>query len=226
MNPTAEPPAFAARPAATVVALLTTLAGCGYSGGEALFMTGLFHRPRIKAGIKLNEGAVAVLVDDLQEQCYWPEATTILADQVADELKKKRAVKVLIPATKLSRLRQSKPDFDELSARQVGELLGADRIITIDVREFFASVDPTESNAAARMTVAVKVVNPHEKKTRSKVRLWPRSPTGKIAHVELSAAAVTRAKTRVGILRALTGALAEKIVKNFYDRKQEDFERS
>ncbi len=225
MTPTDHRQSAPAISCLVIAALFALPAGCGYSGGEALFMTGLFKRPKIEAEIKLNEGAVAILVDDLQERCYWPEVTAVLADKVAKELTDKNATKTLIPTTKISRLRQAKPDFDDLSAREIGELLEADRLITIDVTEFFATEDPTESNSAARMSVAVKVLNPHEKKIRSKVRLWPRSPVGAIAQAELSAGQVTRAKNRNGILQALTEALAEKIVKNFYDRKMEDFER-
>lgn len=221
----AAAPCTAAINVAVIVFALTAFAGCGYSGGEALFMTGLFKRPTIDAGIKLNQGAVAVLVDDFQELCHWRETTTILAQEVAGEIKRKNVVSRLIPAARLSRLRQTRPDFGELSAREIGEQLDADRIITIDVREFFATVDPTEAHAAAHISVAVKVLNPREKKSRSKVRLWPKSPTGRIVQTELSAGQVTRAKTRRGILVALCHDLAEKIVKNFYDRKMEDFEK-
>ncbi len=217
--------ATAARGAVSAVLLLGAAAGCGYSGGEALFISGLFLRPKIPAEFTLTEGPVAVLVDDFDEHCAWPEAPSVLADQVAGQLQKHHAAKKLVPAIKLRQLRQSRIDFDDLSARRIGELIGAEQVIAIEVRSFHAALEPTEANAAARMTVSVKVLNARETQHRSKVRVWPISPGGKLYQAELSAGQVTRAGGRGGILSALTEALAERIVKSFYRRKMEDFEQ-
>ncbi len=199
-------------------------AGCGYSGGEALFMTGLFKRPTVEAEFKLTDQPVLIVVDDFQEHAYWPETTTVLAEEIAKELKRAEAAQQIVPAARIKRVRQAHPDFDERSTREIGELLGADQVIAVEIRAFHASVDPTQASAAARISVAVKVINVLEKKSRSKVRLWPPSPEGRVVYAELSAARVTEEKTRKAIIKALTAALAEKVVKNFYDRKVEDFE--
>ncbi|MEE9296094.1 MAG: hypothetical protein V3W34_14195 [Phycisphaerae bacterium] len=219
--PSLRPPAFLT----VCVLILTALNGCGYSGGEALFMFGLFQRPKIKAEFKLTAGPVVVLVDDLREHCYWPEATTILAEQLAEQLKEHNAAKLLIPHAALQRLRQSYPNFDELSYRRIAQLLHAEQAIAVEVRSFFATVDPTDATAAASMSAAIKVIDAREETQQSKARLWPRSPGGRIFQAEISADRVARAKTRKGILEVLTGALAEKMAKSFYDRKMDDFEK-
>lgn len=187
-------------------------------------MTGLFKRPTVEAEFKLTDQPVLIVVDDFQEHAYWPETTTVLAEEIAKELKRAEAAQQIVPAARIKRVRQAHPDFDERSTREIGELLGADQVIAVEIRAFHASVDPTQASAAARISVAVKVINVLEKKSRSKVRLWPPSPEGRVVYAELSAARVTEEKTRKAIIKALTAALAEKVVKNFYDRKVEDFE--
>ena len=203
---------------------VSALGGCGYSGGEALFMSGLFKRPKIEAEFKLGAGPVAILVDDMNENCYWPEATTILAEQIAKQLKEHNAASVIIAHSAVKRLRQSYPKFDDLSYRKVAQLLKAEQAIAVEVRSFFATVDPTSADAAASMSVAVKVLDADPNAPKSKVRLWPRSPGGLAVQAELTAEKVARAKTRQAILEALSEALAVKIARNFYDRKMDDFE--
>ena len=205
--------------------MVVLLSGCGISGGEALFMSGLFHRPKVKAQYELTEGPVAVLVDDFQELCYWTGTTTMLADQVMEQLREHGAAKRLIPALSIKRLRQSDSKFDQRACTHIGRMLEAEQVLAIEVRSFYATENPVEANAAARMSVAVKVINALERKHPGKVRLWPKSRRGRIVEAELNAGAVTRAKTRHGILRALTGTLAEKIARQFYDRPMDDFEK-
>lgn len=188
-------------------------------------MTGVFKRPKVEAEFKLTDGRVAVIVDDFGELCHWPEAPGVLEQRVIDQLSKHNAAKSLISPTKVKTLRQSYPEFDKRGFRELGRLLGADQVVAIEVRAFRASVDVQEVTAAARMSVAVKVIDAREKAERGRVRLWPASRAGETLAVELNASQVTRAKTRDGILDKLASALAEKIARKFYDRRMADFEK-
>lgn len=205
-----------------VAAALTV--GCGYSGGEALFMSGLFKRPEVKAKFELTDGPVAVLVDDMQEVCYWPEGKRILAEAVLEELEKTGAAERLVPASKVSRVRQTNADFEQRGCREIGQLVGAHQVVWVRLESFFASEDPTETHSAARMGVTVKVINALEDRDPTKVRLWPKSPSGHAVHAELSGARVVEAKTRRAILQALSEELATALVKDLRDRPMEDFE--
>jgi hypothetical protein len=198
--------------------------GCGVSGGQALFMFGLFDRPEIEAKFKLGEGPVVVLVDDFQELCFWPETPGVLATKTTEELDNKDAAKILISPTKVRQLRQTAPDFDEWGAREIGRKLDADQVLWLQITDFDAAEDAHEVHNAARITVTLKVINALEETDRNKVRLWPPERDGRIVDVEIGAGAVTRAKNRAGIVDALCEKLAEKVVKNFYDRLMEDFE--
>lgn len=212
-------------PAATVMLLLVSLAGCSYSGGEALFMTGLFKRPQVDADFKLTDGPVAVIVDDFGELCHWSEAPGVLESRVVDQLSKHNAAKRLISPAKVKSMRQSYPEFDKRGFRELGRLLEADQVIAIEIRAFDASVEVRQVSAAARMSVAVKVIDSREQTESSRVRLWPGSHAGESLSVELDASSVRRAETREGILDKLATELAEKIAQKFYDRPMADFEK-
>jgi len=207
------------------IVLVASLAGCGYSGGEALFMTGLFQRPKVKAEFKLTDGPVAVIVDDFGELCHWPEAPGVLEQRVVDELSKHHAATRLISPMKIKTMRQSYPEFDKRGFRELGRLLGADQVVAMEVRAFEASVEVRTIGAAARMSVAVKVIDAREQAEGDRVRLWPAGRAGETVAVELDGSQVNRAKTQDAILEKLATALAEKIARKFYERPMADFEK-
>ncbi len=78
---------------------------------------------------------------------------------------------------------------------------------------------------AAYFRVSVRVLDPHEKKRRSRVRLWPLSPSGQRIGTDLTGARVVELKTRTAISRVLAADLAVKISKLFYEHQLGEFER-
>ena len=205
---------------AVAVAVLGA-AGCG----EALFMSGLVPRPKVEAAFKFGDGPVAVLVDDYQEAFYWPGTANALSDAIVEELLDRGAARTVVPTSAVIRLRQTDPQFDERACTEIGRALKADQVLLVEARSFYATEDPTEEEGAARMSVAIKVINARERKDRRKVRLWPTTHEGYIVQVELGATEITRAKIRDRILRELTQQMAAKIVRKFYDRRMEPFEK-
>jgi hypothetical protein len=215
------------RTSGTMVILmaLSVLPGCGFSGGEALYFTGLFKPKMIDAEFKLTQtGAVVVLVDDLQEHCFWPQATIALAQAITDELVKHEAAVRFVSPTKVNQLRQSQSRYEDLSVQKIGKLLGAEQVLSVEVQSFDASLTADSASSAASMSASVKVINVLETEQRSKVRLWPGSPTGKTTRVEISASKVATAKSPNRVIKILTEDLAVEIAKSFYDRRPGDFE--
>ncbi len=206
------------------VGVMVSTSACGMTAGRALFMSGLFSRPDVKAEFRFGDGPVAVVVDDFGEVCYWPGVASELTERVILSLESNKAAKKIISTDVVNRLRKTDPSFDEHSCARLGRLLGADQVLLIEIRSFYATENPEESHAAARLSVAAKVINVLEKKDRRKVRLWPKSRDGRIVTIELNANDVSRAKTREGVLRELTTTAADDIVKFFYDRSMGDFE--
>ncbi len=202
------------------------LPGCGQSAGAAVFMFGLFKRPVVEAEHEFDEGeVVAVLVDDPFDSCFWSEVPQVLTESMVAELDETEAATNLVAPSKVMRLRQLTPDFEERGAREVGKLLEADKVLWMEIQSFYASEDPEDATRAARLSLSVKIINANEDKDRTKVRLWPESPAGYPYEIELGAGAVARAKTRKGVVKALSEEVADRVVKKFYDHKMEDFEK-
>jgi len=132
----------------------------------------------------------------------------------------------VVPIETEESLRQTLPDFAKRSCREVGELAGAEQVVWIEVQDYLADEDITDSTNAAYFAVTVKVLNPTEKTDRRRVRVWPDSPEGFYINARMTGASVVRAKTKDGISRELTAKLAVNIARLFHDHKIEDFENS
>jgi hypothetical protein len=210
-----------------LLSLLWTVCGCGISQGQLLYFLADWQGPKVEAKFKLTrEGPVLILVDDFEERLSSPRSRAALAQQLAKQLEANQAVSQIVPRAKLDALRRKHQDFDQISCRQIGEEAGAHQVLYLEVREFYAEPDVEEASGAARMSVAVKVINVLEKKDRSKVRLWPPERDGRVVSAELDAATVVRAETSKAISDRLTGKLADKLARLFYDHRPAEAESS
>jgi len=200
---------------ATVVALVPS--GCK----TAAFLFGSRSRD-VKAQFKLCEGPILVFVDDINERVDWPAARRFLWDDITQELLRTKSASKIIPMATEDSLRQTVADFGKLSAREIGELAGADQVLWIEVQDFLADEQITEATNAAYFVVTAKVLNAKEKDSRTRVRLWPTSPDGHTLTADLTGGAVLREKTRDGISRALTAELAVETARLFHDHRLDE----
>lgn len=205
--------------------LLPTLSGCGYSQGQLLYMLGFGQREIVKAKFTLTKGPILVLVDDVSGRIDWPPAQKYLIDTLSQELIKQDGADKIIPRRTVQNLRRSRSDFDKLSCREIGELVGAEQVLWLEVQSYFGDSEFFEPTNAAWFAVTIKVIDPTQKKDRSKVRLWPASPRGKYISISLNGSEVAMAKTKDGIAKALAQRLAERLAKLFCDYRPGDFEQ-
>ncbi len=208
----------------TIASLLAT-GGCTYSGGELLFLLGLGRGRMVEAKFRLTEGPLLLLIDDGQQLVATPTANRHLFDELAQELLRHEAAKKIIPLQTVERLRQSTPDFERLGCREVGQRVGAEQVLWIEVRDFLAEEQIEEVIMAARFHVTLKAINVLETENRSRVRLWPQSPGGHQVLVGMAGSEVAIAKTTEAIAKELASRLAVKIAKLFYDHRLGEFER-
>lgn len=202
-----------------------TLIGCTYSGGELLYLLGVGRGELIEAKFTLTEGPVLILIDDPMHRIDWPLMPRNLFDQLAQQLLKNEAATKLIPRQTLDQLRQSDADFSKRGCREIGELVGAEQVLWVEVLDFLAEEEVTETHTAAFLTVAVKVINVLETKSASRVRLWPQNPRGQVASVSMTGSEVAMAKTKKAISKELASRAADAIAKFFYKHRLTHFER-
>jgi hypothetical protein len=163
-----------------------------------------------------------VLVDDYGERLTWPETRDLLAVQVGEELLRHEATEKIISNDAVRRHRQARPDFNKKSCREIGEMVGADQVVWLEVADFFASERPQDSTSAARIAVTVKVVNPKGSKSEGTVRLWPEEREGHPIKAELSANEASRHDSRREIAKALSQKLATEVARLFYEHTLQD----
>jgi len=203
--------------------VLTGSAGCGYSGGQALYAFGLFQNKKVDAQFTLSAGPILILIDDPNEIVDWPVFTRLLNDDLAQELLKNKAAQKIIPIQTLQSIQQTEPNFSKRGAREIGELAGAEQVIWIEIEDFLASDQIEQVSEAAFVVVSIRVIDA-KATNKWKARLWPDNPQGKIVQVQLNASAVHRAKSRDGVAKALSAELARKLAHPFYSRRLEDNE--
>ncbi|HUU84453.1 MAG TPA: hypothetical protein VM243_13210 [Phycisphaerae bacterium] len=223
-------PALAVRASAACVGLATVacaLCGCGITQGKLLYFLAPWAGPKIEAEFDLTrKGPVLVLVDDFEERFKSPRNRTVLARQVGAELQTHEAVTEIIPQTKVDALRREHAGFEQMSSRELGEKVGAHQVLYLAVRDFYAESQVEEATGAARISVAVKVLNVFEKEDAGKVRVWPIERDGRLVSAELDATEVIRAKTPEAIADHLFEKLAAELARLFYDHRVADVESS
>ncbi len=211
-------------PAAVVLVTgLALCSGCGYSQGQMLYFLGIGQGQKVEAEFLLTkDGPVAILVDDFEERLLTPRTRTDLSNQLATQLKQNKAAREVIPAAEMVRLRREHDDFDERGCREVGRLAQAHQVIWLQVRDYLGDPDPEDASSAARMTIAVKVINALEEKDPLAVRLWPAERDGRIVTTDLDAATVVRLKTPRAISGELSAKITEEVARFFYDHRLEE----
>ncbi len=201
------------------------LAGCGYTQGKLLYMLGFGQRDIVKAKFTLTEEPILILVDDPSGRIDWPPAEKYLTDTLSQELIKQEGANKIIPRKTVQNLRRSRTDFGKLSCREIGELVGAEQVLWLEVQKYFGDSEFFEPTNAAWFAVTVRVINAQETEDRSAVRLWPPSPRGQYISISLDGNEVAMAKTKDSIAKALAQRLAERLAKLFCDYRPGDFER-
>jgi len=167
-----------------------------------------------------------VFVDDVHERVDWPPARRYLWEDVSQELLRTESATKVVPIESEESLRQTLPDFEKRSCREIGELAGAEQVVWIEVQDFLAEEDITDATNAAYFAVTVKVLNAKEKTDRHRVRVWPESPEGHYVSANMTGAGVVGAKTKDAISKFLTAKLAVSIARLFHDHQLEDFEHA
>ena len=210
--------------AACLLLILLLPTGCGFSGGQALYMLGVGKGQKVEAKFHLTEGPLLILFDDL-DRVDVPTFEMHLHDAVSQELLKHKAAQKIIPYDTIQHLRRTWPEFPDRGAREIGVKAQAEQVLWLEVQDFALSRESFDPERAAIITVSVKVINPLEAKDKSNVRLWPSTHAGHLISASLSAPEVTLCQNDQVLSRKLSLELADKIAKLFYDRRLEDTEQ-
>ncbi len=202
---------------------LPILAGCGFSGGQLLYMMGVGQAATIEAQFRLADEPILVLVDDPGQAMDWPPAWKYITDDLSQALVKHEAAKRVVARATIENLRRTHLDFAKRGCREIGQLAGASQVLWVEIKDFLAQEDIHDANNAAYIMVTVKVIDAHGEK-RSRVRVWPTSPSGHVVSARLSGSDVARLRTKDAISKELSALLTDRIAKLFYDYEADEFD--
>jgi len=205
-----------------VVLLSATGSGCGMSQGRLLYFMGFGKRETVKAQFRLTEEPILILVDDLGGQVDWPPTIGYLREQIGRELIAAGGANRIVPPKTLDAIRSERGDYDQLSARRIGELCGARQVLWVEIDQYFADPEFFEPTDGAWLTATIKVIDVAAEGSRA--RVWPMTPRGHHVSVTMDGSAVSRAKTKDAIAKQLTEKLTTEVVRVFADYVPGDFE--
>jgi len=204
-----------------VLVILPAGPACGPEGGALLYWMGAGQKEKVGAEFTLGPGPIVVLVEDPEEGLGWAEARDLLAEETANALLAGKATEKVVSNQAVLRLRRSRSDFEDRGCREIGEMVKAERVLWLQVADFFASEETQDLTAAARFAVSVRVINA-KAQTREEVRLWPEEMEGRPVKAELSANEMSRLKGRPEITQALAAKLGNEVARLFHEHTLDD----
>jgi hypothetical protein len=199
-------------------ALLAAAPGCTKMAITWWHLTG---GDTIEARFKLTEGKLAVVLDDPQGMIVIPSTFRVFQQKLNEELVSHGVKSKLVPFEQWDRLRTSDPEYQsmKLSRREIGEKLGADQVLYLDVTDFRLKRDPSTPIFQGRFAVRVSVYSTERKRD---VRLWPEQEGGESVVVETQPQPADQDVTATDVARELADKMAVAVSKLFYDHKEKD----
>ena len=185
-----------------------------------MYHMGMVKAEKIPAEFTLPKAPLLILVDDDWDLVHPRTARDALVDALAKELKTHGLIERVTTNEELARLRQSKPDFEQRGAREVGRLSKADTVLWLKVVRFTLEDDLDMAVSYARFAVPVKVLDARAAE-REEVRLWPKGREGKLVEVKVSPHDIRKCKNTREAHAAMAESLAKEIAKLFYAHQQE-----
>lgn len=151
---------------AILVALPVALGGCGRLG--QLFMPD--PHPLIPAEFSLPKGNIAILIDDYMVTSRSVDTRQRIAEKIVELVKSQWGARKtdFISYQRVIPIKMDLPDGKKRSIQRIGEELGADAVLYINITQFDIQGDPESPLILPAAQANAKVVN-----VASGERLWP-----------------------------------------------------
>lgn len=156
-----------------------------------------------------------VFVDDKIHEVTYEPVKAEMANNINAELKQHKVVPAVIPYERILELASSAPNFNDLSVAEVGQKLGADIVLHVQIDEFRLKDDPGTPFWRGQLKVSVRLVDVTAGRLWPKDRLtgYPMPPIVILGKEDTSPAYGSE------MAREMASQMAGKIAKLFYDHK-------
>ena len=211
---------------AVLLVLLTiapALSGCA---GVAWFFA-VMQPPKKKDALfdLPDDKRVLVLAEDRMQMGGSESVQRELTQWLNHALLRQKLVREVVPYSALAALRAKTPDFHRLHITEVGQKLGAEVIIYVNIRTFALKSNQSDVLWDAHSEVAVKVIQCPAGIKEGKARLWPlHSPLGHTVSHKRAPKTDTSPGYEEKLARTLVVETADRIAKLFYTHELKGIE--
>ena len=209
-------------------ALLLLPMALGLTGCPAVaWIFGVIQGPKEKKALfdLPDDKRVLVLAEDRMQMGGAETVQRELTGFLNQALLSQELVREVVPYSALAALRAETPDFHRLHIAEVGQRLGADVVIYVNVLKFALKDNPADVLWRGHCEVAVKVIQCPAGVKRGKARLWPdHPPRGHPVSHDRAPKADTSSGYEEALSRTLAAETADKIAKLFYTHELKGLE--
>jgi len=159
---------------------------------------------------------ILVFVDDVLNPVSYEPIKIELANLVGEHLLAAKVAGKTIPYSRLADLIASTPKFNLLAVSEVGQRLGADIVLYVQIDEFALRDRSARQLWRGKLRTTVRLVDVEAG------RLWPTDrPAGHVLPAVETPTTVETSSTQADeITRSLAGQMSDQIAKLFYEHKR------
>lgn len=193
--------------------MLTACASCANMAAAWANITG---GDWIEAEYKLSTAPLLILVDDRSSLVSEPKAIREVHQTISEIFLKFDVNKNVIPFQDWQRL-QSDPKYNGMSVRQIGERLGAEQVLAINVEKFTLQGEGGAPIFKGIFVCRVRVLSTERK---SDVRLWPEGDAGRRVEVMTDPKPMDSDSSAADVAKELGIKMGQKVAEFFYGRRE------
>lgn len=195
-------------------ALVPLSSGCQQVAAAWTNMTG---GDWIPAQFTLTKEPLLVLIDDRSSIVTEPKSIREAHKTIAVNFAEFKVNHNVIPFEEWQRLAQTDKKYGRYSIRQVGEKLGAEQVLYLNVERFTLHGEPGAPVFKGEFTVRVKVLSTNREKD---VRVWPSEESGKRISVTSAPIPIDSEKSASDIATELGIKLGKEVAMMFYGHRE------
>ncbi|MEK6642819.1 MAG: hypothetical protein AABZ08_02845 [Planctomycetota bacterium] len=194
--------------------MVTLTSGCVQMAALWTNMTG---GDWIPAQFTLTKEPLLILIDDRGSTVTEPKAIREAHKTIAVNFAEFKVNHNVIPFEEWQRLAQTDKKYNRYSIRQVGEKLGAEQVLYINVERFTLHGEPGAPVFKGEFTVRVKIMSTNREKD---IRLWPSEESGKRVSVSSAPVPIDSEKSASDIANELGIKLGKEVSMMFYGHRE------
>ncbi len=199
------------------LASIVLLAPCVGCHDMAVLWANMQGGETIEAEFKFEKSPLLILIDDRNGLVSESRAIRELHTTISQNFLQNDVNSRVIPFREWQRFMQSEERYDKMSAREIGEKLGADQVLWLAVDKFTLQGEPGAPLYKGLFSVRVRAISTDRK---ADVRLWPREEQGRLMSAETPPVSTDGDKTGADVAAELGIKLGQKVAGLFYKHQE------